>query len=118
MGHPSSTSSFPPPPPPLGNRQRRDSHISTAPTTVLPISIKKTKPSLRPSGVPAGANHERRFLSLLATPYFRIILYWNQMPISVSFFDWKMLRADKVAGQPQCIRPEQHLLREPILCTG
>ncbi len=93
MGRPSSTSSFPPPPPALGNRQRRDFHIPTAPATVLTISIKKTKPSLRPSCAPAGAHHERRFLSLLATPCFRIILYWNQMSISVSFFDWKMLRS-------------------------
>ena len=68
-----------------------DSHISTAPATVLPISITNKKPSPRPSGVGVGGLHERRFLSLLAILRFRIILYWNQMSISVSFFDWKML---------------------------
>jgi hypothetical protein len=56
MGHPSSTSSFPPPPPALGNRQRRDFHIPTAPATVLPIQTTKTKPNLRPSGAPIGGN--------------------------------------------------------------
>ena len=31
------------------------------------------------------------FPSLLNPPHFRIILYWKRIPISGSFFDWKML---------------------------
>src|SRR5690242_6906257 len=34
----------------------------------------------------------RPLRSLLTLPTFRIILYWNQNPVSGSFLDWKMLR--------------------------
>src|SRR5690349_9767774 len=33
----------------------------------------------------------RPLRSLLTLPTFRIILYWNQNPVSGSFLDWKML---------------------------
>ena len=60
------------------------------------ISIEKTKPGRCPSGSGWGI-HERRFLSFLVALRFRIILYWNQMSISVSSFDWKMLGAYDIA---------------------
>jgi len=37
------------------------------------------------------AASRRRKEDLSRRPVFRIILYWNQTPISGSFFDWKML---------------------------
>jgi hypothetical protein len=62
MGGPSSTSSFPPPPTALGNRQLRDSHISTAPATVLPFFNQKNKTKAAPFGrsrkeIPAASRH-------------------------------------------------------------
>jgi hypothetical protein len=37
---------------------------------------------------------------LETTIVFRLILYWNQTPISGSFYDWKMLAVDSWLGQP------------------
>src|SRR2546422_4323204 len=39
----------------------------------------------------------RPLRGLLILPTFRIILYWNQDPVSGSFLDWKMLSADRLA---------------------
>src|SRR2546426_9646989 len=40
----------------------------------------------------------RPLRGLLILPTFRIILYWNQDPVSGSFLDWKMLHG----GFPKC----------------
>jgi hypothetical protein len=41
-----------------------------------------------------------------ASPGFRIILYWNQKGVSVSFFDWKMLTSKlKLRGASLAARP-------------
>jgi hypothetical protein len=57
-GSPSSTSSFPPSPTALGNRQRRDFHIPTAPTVFLPLYRIQTARTLRAL---AQNQDERRF---------------------------------------------------------
>jgi hypothetical protein len=53
-------------PPTLGNRQRRDFHIPTAPAAVFLISITNTKASTTSFSRSGRRIHQRRFLSFLA----------------------------------------------------
>lgn len=65
-GRESSPSRFPPPPTALGNRQKRDFHISTAPTSFVLFETKN--PTARASGArrkqhPKGGFHSRRAMT-------------------------------------------------------
>jgi hypothetical protein len=65
-GSPKLDIAFPTAPPTLGNRQRRDFHIPTAPAAVFLISITNTKASTTSFSRSGRRIHQRRFLSFLA----------------------------------------------------
>lgn len=84
-GKPSSTSSFPPSPTALGNRQRRDFHIPTAPTVCRDDKTKTTR--LSPFGRLPNQIQSREKLPIAAQPGvrdFRLISHWNRRSVSGS----------------------------------
>ena len=82
------TTVFPRFPPPLGNRQRRDFHIPTAPTASS-LTPQQPDERLAPSAHRARPTTERTPQAHPgATPLLqnlRLILYWNQSAVSGSF---------------------------------
>jgi hypothetical protein len=72
-------------PPTLGNRQRRDFHIPTAPAAFFLISIKTTKARTHPSAVPAEEFHQRRFLSFLALSFQDHLVLESKRRFSIIF---------------------------------
>jgi hypothetical protein len=98
---------FPPLSTALGNRQRRDFHIPTAPPAAPSLANQNTPIRSPASGASGGLDHRKEAFSrrtarrariwfqahraLESKAVFRLIPRWNQNSISGSLLDWKML---------------------------
>ena len=113
---------FPTFPTSLGNRQRRDSHIATAPAAAVRLFGIAKEPA-RPSGA-GRPKTERKELStqprstllqahaaLEWKSAFRLTSHWNQNSISGSFLDWKMLFHGHFHPMFECARNDTILVR-------